>query len=398
MDRTSPRRDTSAAPRGYHHDRRRVASTRAPRPRFALLGSSMAWHVLSAALLFPTAGLGDNYQPSNTAQSFPTLEQAEAALRAAYPGAADLTFERILSETPTHSVRLYALPTVAPNPPVWLNCNVPGDYTAGQALCDAALAQGDYPYDDIRYLDFNPEGTDGGGEGSRGGCFFMNPSPPWPPGAGILLFHTQRMRTCPGSHPFLKNYVRVMACGGGPPTHGSGPDLACGKSLVLLTETITVTRTSCPIQPLPPITDPTVLLFENNPKRSDTTCLAPAMSTALSCLLTAATNAGGTPSVGSACRPAAYNQHLIDVWKKWREELKPEHSAACAALRSEVKAHFNRHGLLESQSPVLNSKHITGGAVDVTIDLPATQIDTLAASCQLRRPLPVSDRVHFIHR
>ncbi len=206
------------------------------------------------------------------------------------------------------------------------------------------------------------------------------------------------MRSCPSSHPFLKNYVRAMACGGGPPTHGSGPDLACGKSLASLTATITVTRAACPIQPLPPITDPAALLFENNPRRSDTICLVPAMSTALSCLLTAATNAGGTPSVGSACRPAAYNRHLGNVWTKWVKELRDNNNPACAALRSEVKTHFNGHGLLRSQRPVPNSKHITGEAVDVTIRLPSAQIDTLVAGCQLRRPLPVKDRVHFIRR
>ncbi len=71
---------------------------------------------------------------------------------------------------------------------------------------------------------------------------------------------------------------------------------------------------------------------------------------------------------------------------------------ACVALRVEVRAHFRRHSLLESQPPVLNSKHTTGEAVDVTIQRPAAQIDTLAAGCQLRRPVPVRDRVHFIHQ
>jgi hypothetical protein len=85
------------------------------------------------------------------------------------------------------------------------------------------------------------------------------------------------------------------------------------------------------------------------------------------------------------------------VWEKWKELRKVE-IPACAVLRTEVKAHFKRHGLLESQSPALKSKHITGEAVDVTIRLPTAQIDTLAAGCQLRRPLPVTDRVHFIHR
>jgi hypothetical protein len=153
---------------------------------------------------------------------------------------------------------------------------------------------------------------------------------------------------------------------------------------------------ACPIQPLPPITDPIVLLFENNPNRSDTTCLAPAMSTALSCLLTAVTNAGGNPSVGSACRPVAYNQHLGNVWDKWHDELLRNNNPACAALRTEVQAHFNRHGMV--RRPARNSLHSSGQAVDVTIKLPSAQIDVLAAQCQLRRPDPVGDRVHFSHK
>ena len=147
---------------------------------------------------------------------------------------------------------------------------------------------------------------------------------------------------------------------------------------------------------LPEVTDQEILPFENNPDLSDTARLTPRMQTALSCLQTAA--AAGSPSVGSAYRPPAYNQHLIDVWDKWIYELKEEPDPACADLKAKIQDHFQRHKLLESQPPVPRSLHTLGEAVDVTINLPPANIDALAAGCQLRRPLPVKDRVHFIHQ
>lgn len=152
---------------------------------------------------------------------------------------------------------------------------------------------------------------------------------------------------------------------------------------------------NCPVDDLPPIIDPEVQAFENNQNLSDTAHLTSRMQTALSCLQTAA--AAGSPSVGSAYRPPAYNQHLIDVWEKWRE-LRRETNPACTDLRARIQGHFQHHQLLVTQPPVLGSLHTQGEAVDVTIDLPAANIDALAAGCQLRRPLPVADRVHFIHQ
>lgn len=154
----------------------------------------------------------------------------------------------------------------------------------------------------------------------------------------------------------------------------------------------------CPVADLPPITDSEVQAFENNPNLSDTARLTPRMQTALQCLQTA--TAAGSPKVGSAYRPPAYNQHLIDVWDKWDELKKGKDLAnpACAELKTKIRGHFQRHSLLESQRPVPNSPHTRGEAVDMTISLPAANIDALAAGCQLRRPAPVTDRVHFTHR
>lgn len=148
----------------------------------------------------------------------------------------------------------------------------------------------------------------------------------------------------------------------------------------------------CPVADLPPITDPDVQAFEDNPDRSDTARLTPRMQTALQCLKTA--TADGSPKVGSAYRPSAYNQHLIDVWLKWRE-LRTDTNPACTNLKAKIQQHFQRHRLLVSQPPVLDSRHTQGLAVDVTINLPSANIDALAGGCGLRRPLPILDRVHF---
>lgn len=152
----------------------------------------------------------------------------------------------------------------------------------------------------------------------------------------------------------------------------------------------------CPVKDLPPITDPEVQLFEDNPDLSDIKDLTDAMKTALQRLQAAVTTAGSSSSVGSAYRPPAYNQHLIDVWKKWMYELKNNDKPACVALKTKIQAHFKLHKLKESQSPVPGSRHTLGEAVDVTISPDIPNIDTLARDCcNLRRPVPVDDPVHF---
>lgn len=164
------------------------------------------------------------------------------------------------------------------------------------------------------------------------------------------------------------------------------------------------TRTSCvstcPVSDLPPVTDPEILPFENNPDLSDTARLTDRMKTELSCLRTAA--AAGSPKVGSAYRPPAYNQHLIDVWKKWSELTTGKYSTdpACADRKAKIQGHFQRHKLLESQPPVPGSLHTLGEAVDVTISLPPANIDALWPGCHLYRPpaLRIKDPVHFIYR
>lgn len=185
---------------------------------------------------------------------------------------------------------------------------------------------------------------------------------------------------------------KVWAC----PDHSTGTTTCTCDVNYKPDPTNTSCISDCPVSDLPPVTDPAVQAFEDNPNLSDTSDLTPRMQTALSCLQTAAV--AGSPSVGSAYRPPAYNQHLIDVWNKWVRELKNNDDSACADLKTKIQTHFQRHGLLETQSPVPGSLHTQGEAVDVSINLPSANIDALANGCQLRRPVPVPDPVHFIHQ
>jgi hypothetical protein len=157
----------------------------------------------------------------------------------------------------------------------------------------------------------------------------------------------------------------------------------------------TIKVPGCSVDDVPPI-DPAVQPYEDNPDLSDTEHLTDDMKTALEKLQAAVKAAGSSSTVGSAYRPPAYNQHLIDVWKKWVRELKKNDEPACTALKTKIQAHFKRHKLKESQSPVPGSRHTKGEAVDVTISPDIPNIDTLAKNCcNLRRPLPVDDSVHF---
>ena len=160
----------------------------------------------------------------------------------------------------------------------------------------------------------------------------------------------------------------------------------------------TIKVPGCSVDDLPEITDPEVQTFEDNLDLSDTTRLTQRMKDGLVCLQTAA--AAGSPKVGSAYRPPAYNQHLIDVWKKWVRELEENEEPACAALKTKIQGHFLRHKLLESQTPVVGSLHTLGEAVDVTISLPPATIDAFWPSCRLYRKhgLRITDPEHFIYK
>jgi hypothetical protein len=154
---------------------------------------------------------------------------------------------------------------------------------------------------------------------------------------------------------------------------------------------------TCSVAPLAPLTDPAAIRFENG-DTVDIEHLQENMRTALDCLNAAATNEHGTITITSAYRPPSYQEHLREVWDKWRL-LRAKREAECQELKEEIHSEFVRHGLLASQRPAAaNGPHTTGAAADITSSLPPDRLQPLAEECELRRPLPITDPVHYIHQ
>ncbi|BFG81417.1 hypothetical protein PTKU46_94510 [Paraburkholderia terrae] len=155
---------------------------------------------------------------------------------------------------------------------------------------------------------------------------------------------------------------------------------------------------SCAVAPLttPPFTDSKAQAFENG-QTLDTVDLSPAMQASWSCF------AGlvGANRISSAYRPSEYQSHLREIWDKWNApgNLKANTDPECATIKDAVQTEFNRHGLGASNiRPASgNGNHTRGLAIDVSIN-GLQNVDALAAQCQLYRPFPTTDRVHFQHQ
>lgn len=155
---------------------------------------------------------------------------------------------------------------------------------------------------------------------------------------------------------------------------------------------------TCPVEPLP--------VYSPDPYPLDIANLAPRMQTALQCLQAAIgrqTSPGGNPgtsTVDSAYRPSSYNRHLQEVWDKWMRELIEDDRPECQSLRTEVRNHFNLHGLIPNASarPHTNSAHTRGQAFDLSSNLYDGVLDVLAVDCNVVRSDPLGDPPHFIHR
>ena len=158
---------------------------------------------------------------------------------------------------------------------------------------------------------------------------------------------------------------------------------------------------NCPVTPLEPITDREALQFESD-ETPNTAGLMPAMMQALEKFQRLIVSAGGSFELRSAFRPEAYQQHLQDVWYKWKE-LRYNHTPDCQPLRALVQAEFTNHHLMETQKPVTSSDHTRGMAFDATIVLPRTvsrkkrrvSVDRLALLAGIMRPDVARDPVHF---
>jgi len=145
--------------------------------------------------------------------------------------------------------------------------------------------------------------------------------------------------------------------------------------------------------------------FESNADTAaviDTAGLTQETASALERLRQIVASIGGRLELKSAYRPVAYQEHLQELWDKWRT-LKRNRQSGCQALRAEVQEEFTRHRLLETQRPVSNSDHTRGVGFDAALVLPAgarwnrrrISLDRLVKMVGFTRPDVRHDPVHF---
>jgi D-alanyl-D-alanine dipeptidase len=159
----------------------------------------------------------------------------------------------------------------------------------------------------------------------------------------------------------------------------------------------------CPVEALQAVEDAEALQFEQHSGgfgAVNIDGLTASTSLALARFQRAVVNAGGAIAITSAYRPAAYQEHLRNVWEKWMVELRYNTDPLCQGLRAEVRDEFSRHSLLESQRPVVMSDHTRGLSFDAAVQLPRLKksrltVDLLASRAGVRRPDIARDPVHF---
>ena len=136
--------------------------------------------------------------------------------------------------------------------------------------------------------------------------------------------------------------------------------------------------------------------YSPDPEPLDIGSLTQATQTALTCLQSAVSEAGATLYVISGYRSQSYQDHLLEVWVKY-QIVKDWPSDQCSEVRDNVQNEWDRHGL--AYEPAEISPHTAGNAFDASwTTLPQNvSIDTLAASCNLSRPLISDDPYHFVY-
>jgi len=161
----------------------------------------------------------------------------------------------------------------------------------------------------------------------------------------------------------------------------------------------------CSVAPLDPIEDPAARQLEamvGTESVINTVDMVPAAAQALNRFEQKVTSVGGFIVLKSAYRPAAYQQHLQNVWYKWMTQLRGNIEPGCQDLRAQVHTEFMGHHLIETQHPVAVSDHTRGLAFDATVELPRLAkrgrritLDGLARVSGLLRPAIAADPVHF---
>jgi len=151
---------------------------------------------------------------------------------------------------------------------------------------------------------------------------------------------------------------------------------------------------TCPVAPLTPLTDPVSLNFEAG-NRVYTAAPEFKLQTELACLRAAVANEGGGTDLRSAYRPQQYQEHLREVWDKWKL-LENDNTPECAALKATVKAEWDGHNLKHVPTNRI-SNHTRGIAFDLVITgITSTRKDILGRSCgNLYRFDPIKDPTHF---
>jgi len=156
---------------------------------------------------------------------------------------------------------------------------------------------------------------------------------------------------------------------------------------------------------LAPVEDAQAAAFESTTDTDamiDTSGLTHATASALARLQELVASIGGRLELKSAFRPVAYQEHLQEVWDKWRL-LRRNRQQSCAAMRETIEAEFARHRLMPTQRPVTNSDHTRGVGIDAALILPPKArlnrrritLDRLARMVGFGRPDIRHDPVHF---
>jgi len=105
--------------------------------------------------------------------------------------------------------------------------------------------------------------------------------------------------------------------------------------------------------------------------------------------------------LASGYRPLPYQQHIADVWRKWKNELEFNDDPNCTALKAKISNEFSgRHQLGTSRLPPSYSAscHTSGACFDVNSTHRA-DIDRCSQPpfiCRLRRPYGSDDPNHTV--
>jgi hypothetical protein len=149
----------------------------------------------------------------------------------------------------------------------------------------------------------------------------------------------------------------------------------------------------CEVDPLPPI-DPKAQKEEDH-THPDESRLSDAMKEILACMRDVAENNGVLVTdleVSSAFRSAEYQQHLYDIYDRYKALLH-NRNPACDALRKQVEDEMNKHGIIgQPMNPANDPQHPLGSATDVSNAGKA--LDMVGSCCNAYRPY-ASDKVHY---